>query len=96
MESSLEIVEKQKKSIKLKMLHYDNTLLKPLIEEILKDDMVEEARYYIRHPVIDDPEIIIKVKGGSPQAALNRSIKRLSKNFEDLLADFNRELKQIT
>ncbi len=95
MDSTLRVMEKNKNTVKLEMLNYDNTLLRPLVEEILRDDMVEESRYYIKHPVIDDPEIYVKVKSGKPQAAIKRSIKRLSKTFEDLETDFEKELKKL-
>lgn len=93
METTFEVVDKDKNSLKLKMLHYDNTILRPFVEELMKDEMVEETRYYIKHPVIDDPEIYVRVKSGKPQAAVKRSVKRLSKTFEDLSQDLNRELK---
>ncbi len=95
MDSTLRVVTKDKNTLMLEMLNYDNTLLRPLVEELLKDDMVEESRYYIKHPVIDDPEIFVKVKSGKPQAAVKRSIKRLSKTFEDLQSDFAKELKKL-
>lgn len=95
MDSTLKVMEKDKNSVKLEMLNYDNTLLRPLVEEILRDDMVEESRYYIKHPVIDDPEIYVRVKSGKPQAAIKRSIKRLSKTFEELESDFDKEIKKL-
>lgn len=95
MDSTLRVMEKNKNYVKIEMLNYDNTLLRPLVEEILRDDMVEESRYYIKHPVIDDPEIYVRVKSGKPQAAIKRSIKRLSKTFEDLETDFEKELKKL-
>lgn len=95
MDSTLRVISKDKSSVKLEMLNYDNTLLRPLVEEIVKDDMVEESRYYIKHPVIDDPEIYVRVKSGKPQAAIKRSIKRLSKTFEDLQGDLTKEIKKL-
>lgn len=95
MDSTLRVTEKNKNMVKMEMLNYDNTLLRPLVEEILRDDMVEESRYYIKHPVIDDPEIFVRVKSGKPQAAVKRSIKRLSKTFEDLESDFEKEIKRL-
>ncbi len=74
----MRVLNKEKNTITLEMLNYDNTILRPLIDEILKDDQVEEARYYIKHPIIDNPEIFVRVKTGTPQAAVKRSISRLS------------------
>ena len=51
MESKISIVEKQKDSITFEIMNYDNTLLRPLVEEIQKDEQVTESRYYIKHPI---------------------------------------------
>ena len=95
MESKIRVIEKENNSIIFEILNYDNTILRPLVEEILKDEQVEESRYYIKHPVIDNPRIYVKVKSGKPQAAVKRSIKRLSKVFENLSSDLNSEFKRI-
>lgn len=94
MESSFKVLEKEKDSITLEMMNYDNTLLRPLMDEILKDEQVKEARYFIKHPIIDNPKIYIKVKSGKPQAALKRSVKRLSKVYETIQIDLQKELKK--
>ena len=95
MDCQLRVINKEKNSITLEMLNYDNTILRPLIDEILKDDQVEETRYYIKHPIIDNPEIFIRVKTGKPQAAVKRSIRRLSKVFETLETDLTKEIKRL-
>ncbi len=95
MDSQLRVLSKEKNTITLEMLNYDNTILRPLIDEILKDEQVEEARYYIKHPIIDNPEIFVRVKTGKPQAAVKRSIKRLSKHYETLESDLAKEQKRL-
>lgn len=95
MDCQLRVLGKEKNSITLEMLNYDNTVLRPLIDEILKDEQVDEARYYIKHPIIDNPEIYVRVKTGKPQAAVKRSIKRLSKVYETLEVDLTKELKRL-
>ncbi len=95
MDSKINIVDKQKDSITFEIMNYDNTLLRPLVEEILKDEQVTESRYFIKHPVIDNPRVYVRVKSGKPQAAVKRSIKRLSRVFETLSSELNKELKKI-
>ncbi|MCL4337385.1 MAG: DNA-directed RNA polymerase subunit L [Candidatus Thermoplasmatota archaeon] len=95
MDSQLRVLSKEKTTITLEMLNYDNTILRPLVDEILKDEQVEETRYYIKHPIIDNPEIFVKVKTGKPQAAVKRSIKRLSKIYENLGTDLTKEQKRL-
>ncbi len=93
-ESQLRVVSKEKDSITVEMLNYDNTLLRPIVEEILVDDQVADSRYYIKHPVIDNPVIYVKVKSGKPQAAIKRSIRRLAKVYDDLYAELGKELER--
>ncbi|MGC8609677.1 MAG: DNA-directed RNA polymerase subunit L [Thermoplasmata archaeon] len=93
-ESQLRVVSKEKDSITVEMLNYDNTLLRPLVEEILNDEQVIDSRYYIKHPVIDNPVIYVKVKSGKPQAAIKRSVRRLGKVYEDLSADLVKEIER--
>lgn len=94
MDCKLRVVSKDKNSITLEMLNYDNTLLRPLIEELLKDDQVEESRYYIKHPVIDNPQIFVRVKTGKPQAAVKRAIRKLSKRYESLSEELSKAVKK--
>lgn len=93
MDAKFRVVEKDKDSMTLEMLNYDNALLRPIVEELLHDEQVSESRYYIKHPVIDNPQIYVKVKTGKPQAAVKRSIKKLSKIYENLAVDLTRETK---
>lgn len=95
MDCKFRVVSKEKNEIVLEMLNYDNTILRPLVEEILLDDQVEESRYFIKHPVIDNPQISVKVTTGKPQAAVKRSVKRLSKVYETLSSDLAKEYKKI-
>ncbi|MCL4314474.1 MAG: DNA-directed RNA polymerase subunit L [Candidatus Thermoplasmatota archaeon] len=96
MEPKLRVVSKDKNTITIEMVNYDNTILRPLVEELLRDDQVEESRYFIKHPVIDNPAIFVKVKSGKPQAAVKRAIRKLSKVYESLLADLEKEKKKTS
>ncbi|MGC8546379.1 MAG: DNA-directed RNA polymerase subunit L [Thermoplasmata archaeon] len=78
------VSEKGKDYIVYEVLNNDNTILRPLMEEIERDEMVESARYYFEHPYLSNPKIHIKVKQGKPQAALKRSLRRMEKIFENI------------
>ncbi len=95
MDTTLRVVSKEKDSITLEMVKYDNTILRPLVEELLRDEQVEQSKYYIKHPVIDNPAIYVKVKSGKPQAAVKRAIKKLSKIYENMSADLTKEKKKL-
>ncbi|MGC8663610.1 MAG: DNA-directed RNA polymerase subunit L [Thermoplasmata archaeon] len=89
---SFKVVNKGKDFIELEVVNSDNTILRPLIEELSRDPMVLETKYHIEHPVLDNPKIYIKVKEGKPQAAVKRALKKIEKVFEDLEAEAIKQL----
>ncbi|AAT42998.1 DNA-directed RNA polymerase subunit L [Picrophilus oshimae] len=89
------IISKDKNSITVEMINYDNTLLRPLVEEISRDDSVDEIHYYIKHPNLDNPQIHVKVKSGKPQSAIKKSIRRIDRIYNSLIDDLEREEKRL-
>lgn len=75
------LVEKKKDMIKLEIADPDDTLIYPLIHELLQDKNVIEARYVTGHPQLDKPVLFVEVKEGKPQAALKKAAKALSNQF---------------
>ncbi len=84
------VADKGKDFIVYEVENNDNTILRPLIEEIENDSMVESVRYYFEHPYLSNPKIYITVKQGKPQAALKRSLRRMEKVYEGLLSQFKK------
>lgn len=89
---SFKVLNKGKDFIEFEVLNNDNTIIKPLVEELSRDPMVIEAKYHIEHPVLDNPRLFIKVKEGKPQAAVKRALKKIEKVFEDLEAEAKKQL----
>ncbi|MBI5001501.1 MAG: DNA-directed RNA polymerase subunit L [Euryarchaeota archaeon] len=87
------LLEKEKDSIRVQITDLDETLFRPLIAQLLLDDVVTEAKYSLGHPDLDKPWIYIEVKSGKPQAALKRSLKALSNQFKEARELFEKELK---
>ncbi|OGS52097.1 MAG: hypothetical protein A3K75_02145 [Euryarchaeota archaeon RBG_13_61_15] len=75
------LLEKKKDSIKVQVYNADETLIYPLIHELLQDKNVDDARYVTGHPQLDKAILIVKVKEGKPQAALKKAAKSLSNQF---------------
>ncbi|MEM0139011.1 MAG: DNA-directed RNA polymerase subunit L [Ferroplasma sp.] len=96
MECKFEIVSRNKDSIKVEMINYDNTLLRPLAEELLKYDKVVESYYSIKHPEIDNPVIYVKVSSGKPQSAIKSTIRKMNKTYEALSNDLAKGLQKYT
>jgi len=77
----LKLVDKGKNFLKIEISEADDTLLYPLISELLKDKNISEARYVTGHPQLDKPVIFVKVKKGRPQTALKKAAETLSDQF---------------
>lgn len=84
------VIDKGKDFIVYEVLNNDNTILRPLMEEIEKDSMVEDIRYYFEHPYLSNPKIHIRVKQGKPQAALKRSLRRMEKIYENIYGQYKK------
>jgi DNA-directed RNA polymerase subunit L len=75
------LVEKKKDSIKVEILDTDETLIYPLIHELLQDKNVADARYTTGHPQLDKPVLQVRVSDGKPQAALKKAAKSLVNQY---------------
>ena len=64
------LLEKKKDSIKVEIVDPDETLIYPLIHELLQDKNVADARFVTGHPQLDKPVLTVEVKEGKPQACL--------------------------
>lgn len=77
------LLEKKKDSIKVEIQDADETLIYPLIHELLQDKNVADARYVTGHPQLDKSTLVVEVKEGKPQAALKKAAKSLTNRFTE-------------
>ncbi len=75
------LLEKKKDSIKVEIIGPDETLINPLIHELLQDKNVVDARFTTGHPQLDKAILTVEVKEGKPQAALKKGAKALANQF---------------
>ena len=73
----------------------EETLLIPLVEALQKDDKVVEARYYLGHPYLERPTLMVRTKGEKPQQVLKRVLKELTDLYSDLLVDFEKKADKV-
>jgi DNA-directed RNA polymerase subunit L len=88
----LRLLEKQKDSMRVEVTNPDDTVIYPLITALLKDEDVSDALYYTGHPQLDKPVLTIKVKKGSPSAALKRAASGLATEFAGAKGFLEKEL----
>jgi len=79
----LKLIEKEKSSIKVEIVHPDDTLIYPLVSALLRDEDVADAQYITGHPQLDKPVLFVKTKKGDAQAALHRAAEGLSQRYRD-------------
>ena len=79
----LKLLEKQKTSIKVEIVHPDETLIYPLVTALLKDEDVADTQYVTGHPQLDKPVLFVKTKKGEAQAALTRAAQGLSDRYRE-------------
>ena len=81
----LQLLDKDKDSIRIQIQDADMTLIQPIINELIKDEGVDEVRYITGHPELDLPVLYIRVKNGKPQTALKRATKSLANEYKEAL-----------
>ena len=86
------ILEQEKDSIKIEVAEADQTIIQPIIAELLKDKNVEIAQVFQKHPVLDKPVIYVKMKSGKPETAIKKAAKSLSGQYEKALDVLEKEL----
>jgi DNA-directed RNA polymerase subunit L len=91
----LRVVEKEHDFLRVEFPKGEETLLIPLVEALQKEEKVVEARYYLGHPYLDRPTLMLRTKGEKPQQVLKRVIKDLTDLYGDLLSDFEKKADKI-
>lgn len=77
----IKLLKKQKDLIQLEIIGADDTMIFPLVHQLLKDENVEDCVYVAGHPKLDNPSLTVKVKDGKPQSALKKAAKALASEF---------------
>ncbi len=89
----LELIEKDKDSIRIRIKDADMTLISPLVSELLEDDIVAEVKFTAAHPELDFPTLYVRVSSGKPQTALKRASKALAGQFREAREKLEKDLK---
>ena len=76
-----EVLERTEDKLELKVRDADETLMYPLIEQLLHDERVTDATYSVEHQELDDPVLKMEVKEGEDP--------------KEILIDVTRDFKQI-
>jgi len=89
----IQLLEKDKDSIKILIKDADMTLISPLVKELLEDELVTEVKYAAATPELSFPTLYVKVSSGKPQTALKRAAKSLANTFKEARDKLAKDLK---
>ncbi|MBN2457533.1 DNA-directed RNA polymerase subunit L [Candidatus Woesearchaeota archaeon] len=89
----LNVVEKSKNRIIIEIKGETHTLCNALKEELYSNPDVKAAGYYIEHPEVGIPRLVVETKKNSPQKVISDALKKLIKKNEKFLDAFNKEVK---
>jgi DNA-directed RNA polymerase subunit L len=89
----LKLLDSTKTQARIEISEMDETLIYPLVEELLRDKDVSEAKYMSGHPQLDKPVIFVKVKKGKPQTAVKRAAANISKEFKEAKENLEKQTK---
>ncbi|MFQ5910710.1 MAG: RpoL/Rpb11 RNA polymerase subunit family protein [Thermoplasmata archaeon] len=87
------LIDLKKTQMRIEISDSDETIIFPLLNELLKDKDVSDARYVPGHPQLDKPQIFLKVRKGRPQTVLRRAARQLSKKFDECKTLVEKQVK---
>ena len=91
----LRVVEKEHDLLRVEFPRGEETILIPLVEALQKEEKVVEARYYLGHPYLERPTLLLRTKGEKPQQILKRVLKDLTDLYGDVLTDFEKKADKV-
>jgi len=89
----MKLLSEDKNTIKVEISGPDDTILKLLVSELLKEPEVAEACYNIGHPDLDKPALILRTKKVKPQTVLKKAAEALAEQYRDVGKLLEKELK---
>ncbi len=89
------VVDQEHDLLRVEFPRGEETLLIPLVEALQAEEKVVEARYFLGHPYLDRPTLLVRTKGEKPQQVLKRVLKDLADLYGDLLTDFEKKADKV-
>lgn len=83
-----EVLERSEDKLEIKVRDADDTVMYPLIEQLIQDERVTDATYSVEHQELDDPVLKMEVEEGEdPKEVLIEISKNFKQIFEDIYED---------
>jgi len=84
----LKILEQKKKEVKIEIEGEDHTLLAPLASKLLENEKVDIATYSIKHTLMSNPVLYVKMRDGDPIEAVKSAAASLASEFEEFSSKY--------
>lgn len=78
----LHTLKKTKTELELEVIDEDETILMPITHVLMQDDSVEYASCLSDHPLATKRRLYIRMKKGSPEAALKKAVSFLENEIK--------------
>ncbi len=87
-----EILEKTDTTLEMKIKDADDTVMYPLIEQLVKEEKVSNADYSVEHQELDDPVLRVEVtEGADPKQILIDISKSFQEDFRNIYSEMFEE-----
>lgn len=91
----IKIIKLSQNELKFEVIGESHTLCNLLEKVLLEDEDVEMAGYDIPHPLIANPIIYIRTRGGkTPEEALREAVKKILEAKKELKESFEEALEE--
>jgi DNA-directed RNA polymerase subunit L len=85
----INVLKKTKNELKIEIEGEGHTFCNLLQHTLLEDENIEIAGYDLPHPLISNPLLYIRVKGGkTPEKALKKALEKIRERTSEFLEKF--------
>lgn len=92
----MQLVEKRREEnyLEFEVRGEGHTLCGILVDELLRDEHVVHASYWMDHPVLSPPLLRVRTQGKTPEDAIIDAVKRIHEQLEDFRRKFADSLRE--
>ncbi|MCD6209916.1 MAG: DNA-directed RNA polymerase subunit L [Methanophagales archaeon] len=89
-ERKVRILERSSRELRVEIEGEDHTLLAPLMSKLLENEDVDIATYHIRHKLMSNPVLYVKMKRGDALEAVISAATTLAVEYNEFLERYRR------
>jgi len=90
----VKVLERKGRAVKLEVEGEDHTLLAPLTSKLLENEGVEIASYSIKHTLVSNPVLFVKMREGKESGDAVEAVKSAAASLASEFEEFARLYKK--